>query len=223
MSAKFSMIRATTLVIVISYSVRATSFAFSTNVAEFENAKTLCSSDNQVSGKDFFNSCQPDNCGKIDLKGHTINRSMVNDTTQIVWINAYVVRSPVMEYKGCYKVNVPTGTIDNLNHQQNDIDNDVLKCSRFCKSTGFAQRGYVILLQGYKCYCAKKSLDKWTSYGQVNEVSTNVCSKHCPGDKIDRCGGSNLQIVAAYKFKEDTNGGTVYGYNDTVYKMLFIK
>lgn len=57
----------------------------------------------------------------------------------------------------------------------------------------------------------------------MDEVSTNVCSKHCPGDEIDRCGGSNLQIVSAYKFKEDTNGGTVYGYSDTFNKMLFIK
>ncbi|XP_076072773.1 uncharacterized protein LOC143044599 [Mytilus galloprovincialis] len=202
-----AMIRAETLVIVILYSVKikSTGIAFSTDVAEFEYAKTLCSSDYQVAGKDFFNSCQPKNCGKIDLKGHEINFSMVDDTAQIVWISAYVIRSPVIEYKGCYKVNRPTQTIHKLDQQQNDKDNDVLKCSRFCKSTGYAQKGYDILLQGYKCYCAKKSLGTWVSKGEVDEVSTNECSLDCHGDEIDRCGGTNLQIVAAYEFKGDKN------------------
>ncbi|XP_063443647.1 uncharacterized protein LOC134724512 isoform X2 [Mytilus trossulus] len=201
------MLRVETLVIVILYSVKikSTGIAFSTDAAEFENAKTLCSSDYQVAGTNFFNRCQPKNCGKIDLKGHEINVSMVDDTTQIVWIGAYVVRSPVMEYKGCYKVKLPSKTIQQLDQNLNDTDNDVLKCSRFCKSTGGGQRGYVILLQGFKCYCAKKSLGEWTSLGQVVEVSTSECSKDCPGDEIDWCGGTDIKIVAAYEFKGDKN------------------
>lgn len=46
----------------------------------------------------------------------------------------------------------------------------------------------------------------------MDEVSTNECSKYCPGDEIDRCGGTNLQIVAAYEFKGDKNEGRDNGY-----------
>ncbi|CAC5394410.1 unnamed protein product [Mytilus coruscus] len=102
--------------------------------------------------KGLFNSCQPQNCRKKDLKGLEINNTKVEDTTQILWINAYVVRSQVMEYYGCYKVAVPSQTLHQLDQWQNDTDNNVLKCSRFCKSKGYALKGYVILLQ-----CVAKS------------------------------------------------------------------
>lgn len=57
-----------------------------------------------------------------------------------------------------------------------------------------------------------ESLKSWVTNGLAEEVSTSDCSKECPGDTLDRCGGTNTINVSVYKFakRDDTNGKFCY-------------
>ncbi|XP_071131071.1 uncharacterized protein [Mytilus edulis] len=170
------------------------------NVSEFhhtwDRASDNCVDGWTLSGKRMFNSCRSDSCQTINANKMLPNIKMKHP---FLWIDGYVVRSPVMEYYECLDLTDLQNTVDALQKMKTLNHNDVEKCSLFCKQDEYLQDRDYILLQNDTCYCVRyTTLAQMNTQVKTQQVSTKRCDTRCDGDKFDRCGGRKNRF-SAYK------------------------
>ncbi|VDI45447.1 Hypothetical predicted protein [Mytilus galloprovincialis] len=170
------------------------------NVSEvnhtWDRASDTCVDGWTLSGKRMFNSCRSDSCQPINANKMLPN---IKKKHPFLWIDGYVVRSPVMEYYECLDLNDLQNTVDALQKMKTLNHNDVEKCSLFCKQDEYLKDRDYILLQNDSCFCVRyTTLAQWNTQGKTQKVSTKSCETRCDGDKFDRCGGRK-NLFSAYK------------------------
>ncbi|CAG2217600.1 unnamed protein product [Mytilus edulis] len=151
-----------------------------------------------LSGKRMFNSCRSDSCQTINANKLLPN---VKKKPPFLWIDGYVVRSPVMEYYECLEIR-NVNIANALAIKKNLTHNGVEKCSLFCQQDGKLKNNDFILLQNETCYCLPaNTYKKWK--GLIDEIhkSTEDCDIQCDDGKFDRCGGKT-DLFSAYKLKK---------------------
>ncbi|XP_071131067.1 uncharacterized protein [Mytilus edulis] len=149
-----------------------------------------------LSGEKMFNSCRSESCQTINANKILPN---VKKKPRFLWVDGYVVRSPVMEYYECLHLADLRNTVNALQFMKTLNHNGVEKCSLFCKQNEFLKDRDYILLQNDTCYCVRyTTLAQWNTQGKIQRVSTKSCDARCDGDKFDRCGGRKT-LFSAYK------------------------
>ncbi|VDI82260.1 Hypothetical predicted protein [Mytilus galloprovincialis] len=149
-----------------------------------------------LSGEKMFNSCRSESCQTINANKILPN---VKKKPRFLWVDGYVVRSPVMEYYECLHLTDLQNTVKALKNMKTLNHNGVEKCSLFCKQDQYLKDKDLILLQNDTCYCVRDAtLRQWNYQDKALKVSTKSCDTRCDGDIFDRCGG-RTNLFAAYK------------------------
>ncbi|CAG2214826.1 unnamed protein product [Mytilus edulis] len=161
------------------------------NVSEvnhtWDRASDTCVDGWTLSGKRMFNSCRSDSCQTINANKMLPN---IKKKHPFLWIDGYVVRSPVMEYYECLDLTDLQSTVNAVQNMNTLNHNGVEKCSLFCKQDKYLKDRDYILLQNDTCYCVRyRTLAQWNTQGNIQKVSSKSCDTRCDGDKFDRCGG----------------------------------
>ncbi|CAG2217595.1 unnamed protein product [Mytilus edulis] len=200
----------------ISKTYQSVSFNVSDTNNTWVKAGNNCDDGWKLSGKDLFKSCRSNSCNTTRANDVLRNVKM---KPPFLWIDGFVVRSPIMEYYECISLTDVNSTANALEKTKKILKNGVGKCALFCiQDEYFKKNDGFILLQKDICYCLPfKTLKLWE--GQMQMVSTKSCEIRCDEDKIDRCGGKH-NIFSAYKVKglqmSEDIGGNCFSTSGTI-------
>lgn len=102
-----------------------------------------------------------------------------------VWLNGLVLRSPVMEFHGCYNIEFENGS------EKLVEKNHFINCSKTCEKDLKSTDGSYITLKGNSCYCFKPM-------DSMKYVSNIKCS----GSEYDNNNNTQRDLYNVYRFTD---------------------